>query len=267
VRLLLPALLIAQAGPASAQDAVSEGFAPDLRTAGPAPADGPREPLPEPYSGLPADLSPAAGEDKGAQNPVASNIPNPTSTVAEQDARDTAAANLVSFLGVTPGPTAVGGAAAYSAAAAAMYTRHRRVSYTHTRIQGRLRSALLSCFPAAMLDPVSVVWGAVPLDRWGPLCLFGTGSSAQTFGYNIYMSSRHQEPLTRQQVSTLVHELVHTRQYVARHRSLHLFGANYFQGWEAASFSYENNPFEVEAYGFEERHEGEVWSAYDQTGQ
>jgi hypothetical protein len=76
------------------------------------------------------------------------------------------------------------------------------------------------------------------------------GYSGQTFGHRIYLTAPL-DPGSRSQLGILAHELTHVRQFERDAAAGGDFSWRYCRGWVDASYSYEGNPYEQEAFGYE----------------
>ena len=168
------------------------------------------------------------------------NNPNPSCMVACKldHAANCSSVSAKSFSGEI-------GAQAYPAAAsyAASNNSHSRV------MRSREKEALSEYFSYSLMNRVRIYFNATLLEKWGdgPYAIRFTHSAAQTFGYNIYVTSGEYDDFNSW-IILLGHELTHTQQYVDRGESLSRFGRDYFEGFYDAGFSYKFNPMEVEAW-------------------
>lgn len=156
------------------------------------------------------------------------------------------------------------GRGAYPAAANAMAVRHGR--HVHTNIAPWDKRALAVHF-GNLVDDVTLVWGAEPLDSWGSnrftIKLGGPhGSAAQTYGKKVYLAPGPSQLSDYDRLQLLAHELVHVQQN-KRHGSMESFGYHYFRNYAKADFRYAKNSMEQEAFAVEE---GEpmkkIWDAF-----
>lgn len=77
--------------------------------------------------------------------------------------------------------------------------------------------------------------------------VWNSGSEAQAFGDSIYFSECDPGHV---KWNTVLHEMVHVRQFVQQGKSLEKMGYEYMRAWCFAGFSYENHPLEKEAEAF-----------------
>jgi len=115
---------------------------------------------------------------------------------------------------------------------------------------------------SVQLNRVRVMWGTgLP---HGISVLNIPGSSAQTFGYNIYMRGpRHVNNV--EQLITLAHELNHTMQ-AAHLGGVARFCTSYMTKYVQAGYSYDRNQYEKNANGSEDRFRKWLVSTYGDRG-
>ena len=98
-----------------------------------------------------------------------------------------------------------------------------------------------------LVDRVLIHYGALLV---GEMYVSGErlswGFAGQTFGHDIYLTNPLYETWEGQLV-TLTHELVHAWQYEQDEARGGDFFRGYCRGWVEAGFSYEGNPYEVQA--------------------
>lgn len=149
---------------------------------------------------------------------------------------------------------------AYAAAAGVMSTRNANRQVT---MIGRHDRAVLRPHFGNTVDRVQLFWGADPLNQWcsGGMCvhLGGVEAGAQTYGHDVYIRAGSRDMTDQQRLETLIHELVHVKQYERYGSSLSNFGYHYFKNYKRANLSYENNKLEREAYETEARLFPQVW--------
>ncbi|MFK7827838.1 MAG: hypothetical protein AB8G05_27065 [Oligoflexales bacterium] len=112
-----------------------------------------------------------------------------------------------------------------------------------------LEKAALSChFPDLELERVKLYFDVTMLDKieafGGTHRIYWVESEAQTMGYDIFFSGKESNYDREDFMASLVHELVHTHQFVHYGESLSRFGAEYMGGLYDAGGSYDENIFE-----------------------
>lgn len=105
-----------------------------------------------------------------------------------------------------------------------------------------------------IVDKVTVFWGA----KLNSAIKVGgktvaVASSAQTFGYRIYIKERRKTGDSQQMV-LLAHELLHTWQFERYGKSLRKFSRAYMNGYFKSGGNYADNPLERYAFDFEIRY-------------
>lgn len=135
---------------------------------------------------------------------------------------------------------------AYPTAAAMMISR----SPKGIELSDDLKEVLRKYY-GTTVDRVKIHWGVEPLDKWAAarfhIELESVDTTAQTFGYNIYIQQRQPDRISDEIIDTLAHELVHVDQYERFGSTLSNFGYHYFKEFKRGGQKYENNRLEIEA--------------------
>lgn len=145
----------------------------------------------------------------------------------------------------------------YLAAAKIMALRHG--GKPHDELDAREKAALRPGF-GTLVDRVRLVWGAAPLDHWGPIRVGHT--VGQTFGYDIYLADPKPAAWTPDDLELVLHEVVHSQQFEDFGQSFSEFGYEYFKAWAQAGFQYSPNRLEVHARHDAHRLVDEAWKVY-----
>ena len=102
-----------------------------------------------------------------------------------------------------------------------------------------------------LVDSVVLHWGVAPLDEWAAdrcsIKLEDVDTAAQTFGEHIYIRAAQNMQKPRKELALLVHELVHSEQFVEYGKSLSNFGYHYFKEYKKGGQSYSSNKLERDA--------------------
>ena len=145
---------------------------------------------------------------------------------------------------------------AWAKAGAVGYQTSAQILAAHNGIAQRLdetQKRYLRPHFGDLVDRVYIIYNAQLMDEWisASFRIDVGKSNAQVYGNRIYLRDPY-KPDDTDQLVLLAHELVHVRQY-EKYGSLEKFGYRYFQEYKRADESYKNNPFEQEAFAFEEQ--------------
>jgi hypothetical protein len=106
-----------------------------------------------------------------------------------------------------------------------------------------------------LVDQVAIIYNAKMLDQWSAggktINLSGVDTAAQAYCNRIYVRDSY-KPNDLEQIKSLGHELVHTRQ-CQQLGGEGKFGFHYFREFKRANQNYANNKLEKEAYDFESK--------------
>lgn len=139
---------------------------------------------------------------------------------------------------------------AYPAAAAIMSKRSPTGEPLSNRYKGILR-----IFAGDLVDRITLHWRTPPLDEWAAdnftIRLSKVDTSAQTFGYDVYIREQKGGLSEFDELKLIGHELVHVGQFSKYGGSYSNFGYHYFKGYKQSGMNYDNIPMEQEAYAWE----------------